>query len=75
MCNWEEAMLHSALQALEVVAAMAVSASGAAAVAAAGEVGEPAAPLVGVGPRVVVIAAAIPPANVQPSSAADVPRG
>ena len=64
--------MHSASLALEVVAATAASASGAAAVAAAGEVGEPAAPLVGVGPRAVLIAAAIPPASVQPSPAANV---
>jgi hypothetical protein len=68
-------MLHSASRALEVVAATAASVSGAAAVAAAGEAGEPAAPLVGVGPRVVVITAAIPSASIQPSPAADVPRG
>ncbi len=61
--------MHSASLALEVVAATAASASGTAAVAAAGEVGdwEPTAPLVGVGPRAVLIAAAIPPAGVQPS--------
>jgi hypothetical protein len=75
MYNWEDEMLHSASRALEVVAATAASPSGAAAVAAACEAGEPAAPLVGVGPRVVVIAAAIPSAGVQPSPAPDVPRG
>ncbi len=75
MYNREDEVLYSASRALVVVAATAASPSGTAAVAAACETGQPAAPLVGVGPRVVVVAAAIPSASVQPSPAADVPLG
>ncbi len=61
--------------ALEEVAGAAASAAKTAAVAAAGEVREPASPLVGVGPRAVLVAATVPPAGVQPAPAADVARG
>ncbi len=59
MYNREDEMLHSAARALVEVVATAAAPSEAAAVAAACEAGQPAAPLVRVGPRVVVIAAAI----------------
>ncbi len=75
MYNWEGEVLHSASQALLIIAATAAAPSGSATVAAACEAGQPAAPLVGVGPRVVVVASAIPSTVVQPAPAADVPRG
>ncbi len=64
MYNRKDELLYSATRALVEVAATAAAPSEAAAVAAACEAGQSAAPLVRVGPRVVVIAAAIPSAVV-----------
>ncbi len=75
MYNWEGEVLRSASQALLILAATAAAPSGTATVAAACEAGQPAAPLVGVGPRVVDVASAIPSTGVKPAPAADVPRG
>ncbi len=65
-------LAQSWLALVEVAGAAAAST---AAVTATSEVGDPASPPVGVGSGSVRVAAAVPPAGVQPAPAADVPRG